>query len=260
MALGLSEHRRSKAIAGLIIAMALAAAPKESNAIPYKTSNRARNSAWSIGIAGYQHSLKSGDANNLLGTATAVQLGYTHISESWILLSSLDVISGPYLSPHQQKKNLDYSGTGGTISLASSAEGANIRTYAGNYGFALGVSYVDIVGRVVGERFDPDERIDQLVMRVTNFALMPSIFFTWLDEKARSESNRPSELITRIEGYYLNIGFQIPLIANYTLRYDELVDNPDSQAEDALLRTPIKEKGNLFGFSIIVSFSAFLGV
>ena len=216
----------------------------------YRITDEDRSSAWFLGLAGYQHSLKSGDANNVLGTATAVQLGYTHIDDTWMLLSSLDVISGPYLSPHQQERNLDYSGTGTTLLVASSAEGADIRSYSGNYGFALGISYMDIVGRVVGERFDSEQRIDKLVMRVTNLSFMPSIFFTWLEPKARKVSNRPQDLNTRIEGYFLNIGFQVPMIANYTLRYDRIEEE----------RTSIKEKGDLFGFSIIVSVAAILGV
>lgn len=236
-----------------IAAIILVVASGRSEAQTYRITDETRDDSWGIGLLGLQHSLKSGDGNNLLGGASAVQLGYTHIGDSWILSSSIDVISGPYLASSKQDEKLDYSGTGATITFASSAEEANVRTYNGNYGFALGITYMDIVGRVVGERFDPEDRTDNLVIRVTNFGLMPSIFFTWLESSARKRSNRPEDLATRIEGYHLNIGFIFPFMANYKVQYDELDTKDDTRRQK-------KDKGSLFGFSIAVSFTALLGV
>ena len=218
----------------------------------YRTSDDKRISAWNIGINGYQHALRSGDGNNFVGASSAVELGYTHIGHSWLGMLNLNVISGPYLSPQQQDTRLDYSGTGVTILYAASAENADIRSYNGNYGFGIGLHYLDIIGRVVGDRFDPTGRTDKLVMRFTNFAVMPTIFFNWLHPSVRKVSNHPDDLNTRVEGYHLNIGFLVPLIANYTLRYEELNSNGDS--------IPVKEKGDLFGFSVVITFTAMLGV
>lgn len=225
----------------------------------YRMTDETRDSTWAIGLTSLQHSLKSGDGVNLTGSATAVQLGYTHIGETWILTSSLDVISGPYLATPQQEEKLDYSGTGFTMTFASSAEMANVRTYSGNYGFALGVTYFDVVGRVVGDRVEANDpqsvtKTDSLVLRVTNFGLMPSIFFTWLVPDVRRVSNRPVDLVTRIEGYHLNIGFIVPMVANYTLEFDEIdEDNKDN-------RIKFRQKNDFFGYSIAISFSALLGV
>lgn len=236
--------------------------------VTFNQTEEKRNSAWGLGFAGYQHGLKSGDGNNLLGTATAVQLGYIYIGDTWLINASVDTISGPYLSPQQQNTKLDYSGTGTTISFAMSAEEADIRTYQGNYGFALGLTYADIVGRVVGQRFDEEQETDKLVMRVTNFAIQPSVFFTWFEPRARKVSNRPVDLKTRLEGYYLNIGFLVPLITKYQLRWVQLERlEPDSDSttdplpgEITTIGYPQKRKGSLSGFSIIISFWAFLGV
>ncbi len=217
----------------------------------YRTTDEKRNSAWNIGISGFQHSLKSGDGNNFLGTSTAVELGYTHIDHNWLIMLNLDVISGPYLAPQQQNTKLDYGGTGTTVLLASSAEGADIRSYNGNYGFAIGLHYTDLVGRVVGTRTDSLGKTDSLVMRVTNFAMMPSVFFNWLKPSPRLVSNHPENLNTRIEGYHLNLGFLVPIIANYTIRYDSYENDQFQQ---------IKEKGKLFGFGIIITYTAFLGI
>lgn len=227
--------------------------------VSYRETDEPRDTNWTIGLAGYQHSLKSGDGNNLLGGATAVQLGYALISDTWMLSSSLDVISGPYLAPQQQDTTIDYTGTGFTLLFSSSAEAKNIRSYAGNYGFSVGLNYMDIAGRaVVGDRFDPERKTDELVMRVTNFSATPSVFFTWLEPEVRNVTNDPQKLYTRLEGYILSIGFMVPILANYTLRYDQLLT--EDADPDSPVRETVKEKGPLAGFSIMITFQALLGV
>ncbi len=218
----------------------------------YLTTDEKRDSSWTIGLQGVQHALKSGDGNNsLLGAATAVQIGYSKMSDNWIVTSSLDVISGPYLTPSHKDAKLDYTGTGCTITVSSSAEQADVRTHNGNYGFSVGLTYIDIAGREVGERKQQGARTDNYVMRVTDWGIVPAIFFTWLEPKARLETNRPDDLYTRIEGYHLNLGFVVPLLANYNLRYD-VIDGDKRYTE--------REKGTFAGFTITVSFSALLGV
>lgn len=229
----------------------------------YKQTDETRDSAWNFGLTSIHHSLKSGDGVNLVGVSSVVQLGYTHISETYMVLASIDVLSGPYLATPQQAEKLDYSGTGFTVTFASSAEMANVRTHAGNYGFGIGLTYYDIVGRVVGDRVEgvspnATTKTDSLVMRSTNFGIMPSIFFTWLAPEVRRVSNRPEDLATRIEGYYLNIGFIVPLFANYSLQYDEI--NEEGQSDGDVQRIRHKQKNDLFGYSIAISFTAMLGV
>ena len=116
---------------------------------------------------------------------------------------------------------------------------------------------MDIVGRVVGERFDPEKKTDKFVMRVTSFSIVPSIFFTWLERSARKISNHPDSLKTRIEGYYLNMGFHVPVIAKYNLRFDNVIQSDD---DEEAIRETNKLKGDLYGFSIVISFTALLGV
>ena len=225
-----------------------------------------RNSVWSIGLNGTQHSLKSGDGHNLLGTSMVIQIGRGQIGERWYLNYSIDIISGPFRIAQKRDVSIDYSGTGLTTFIGYAAEEADIRTEKGNYGFALGVNYTDIIGRSIEETYSQDgnEAISSFVMRVTEFSLLPAIFFTWL-EQGRPYDNRPEFLATRIEGYLLTIGIAVPLLANYRvnfLKYDlnQKTDDQKEEESDQIRPDSITEKGTLRGYTIVIAFSALLGV
>jgi hypothetical protein len=207
-----------------------------------------RDTVWSIGFQAGQLALKSGDGNHLLGLSTAVQLGRGWIGRNWYGSLSLDIISGPYQSPKQQDLVVDFSGTGASAWFAYSAANRSLRTYEGNYGFLLGVTYQDVVGRSVGRRVSQvgGVSVDNWVMRVNNFSLYPAIFFCWLNE-ARPEGNTPELLKTRIEGYFLTIGIATPLQATYSLSYEQN-------------EKPIKTRGVLKGYTIQIALSTLLGV
>ncbi|MFW7379499.1 MAG: hypothetical protein ACOH5I_11870 [Oligoflexus sp.] len=213
------------------------------------TSQGGQDTVWSIGFQTSQLALKSGDGDHLLGLSTAVQLGRGWIGDNWFASVSLDIISGPFQSPKQQELVVDFSGTGGTAVLAYSTENQSLRTYAGNYGFLLGLSYQDVVGRSVGRRSFQTQgvAVDNWVMRVNNFSVFPAIFFCWLKPEPKSKGNDPQSLMTRIEGYFLTIGISTPLQATYSLSYDEN-------------NLPQSSRGDLQGYTLIVSLSTLLGV
>jgi hypothetical protein len=225
-----------------------------------------RKSVWSVGLTGQRHSLKSGIDDDLLGNSALVQLGTGRIAESWYANASLDIILGPYEPTRQKQLNVDFVGTGLTVWTGFSAQTLDLRSQAGGYGFALGLSYADIVGRSQGSNralvdCGPDPKsgcedanarlIDQYQMRVTNLAVQPAIFFSWLSA-ARPEGNNPALLATRLEGYFLTVGLAIPLIANYQVKYTTL----GSRHEPAESGTA---KGRLRGYSLVVGLTAMLG-
>ena len=212
-----------------------------------ETPIETRSTIWGLGLAVNQQARKSGDGNHLLGISSMVQLSRGYIGSNWYASISLDIISGPYQSPKQQDLVVDFSGTGTTAIVAISAENQSLRTKQGNYGFLLGINYADVVGRSVGRRFTEEGgvTIDNWVMRVNDFSLYPAIFFCWLAE-ARPIGNTPELLQTRIEGYFLTIGFSTPLQSRYNLSYQE---NGIAQ----------RARGNLRGYSILVSFATLFG-
>src|SRR5690606_38917285 len=92
-------------------------------------------------------------------------------------------------------------------------------------GFALGLSYADMVGRSIGKNrketghpVSNSELVDDYTMRVTNFSLLPAVFFSWLEE-ARPRGNTPELLTTRLDGYMLTIGIAMPLLISYQASY-----------------------------------------
>ena len=217
-----------------------------------------RNTVWTISLSGKRMGLKSGDGYNLLGSSSEVQLGWGYLSTHWYSNISLDVISGPFQAAHQDSLTLDFSGTGFTTLIGYSAEKGNLRTVKGSYGFTLGISYADIIGRPVsntGELRD-NSKIDKFIMRVTKFSVFPSIFFCWL-KPARANGNSPELLKTRLEGYILTLGIGVPLRADYKVNLDRTTVDPDDGSESEATEVV---KGGLKGNTIIISFTALLGV
>ena len=226
----------------------------------------ARKDAWSVGLSGLRHSLKAGDGNEVLGNSAVVQLGKSYLSETWFWSSSLDIYLGPYEPSRQAQLDVDYVGTGISLGLGTSAQNSNLRSSEGGYGFAIGLSYADVIGRSIGrnrlEEGDPsDDRnrnlIDNYVIRVTNFSLVPSIFFCWLDE-ARPHGNSPELLRTRLEGFFLNVGIAMPLLVSYKAQYDTR-SRIDEESGDIIPADTERESGQLRGYSITIAVTAMLG-
>lgn len=251
-----SHSLRRKFLTGLVVAMchhahalgADVAAPS-----PPVDGVDARDNYWSIGLAGYQNNLKSGTDQSLLGPSLVVQVGRGHLENNWFLSGTLDIISGPYRAQQGGPVDLDFQGTGFTALLGYSAENTSLRTDLGNYGFTFGISYSDMVGRSLeGKRTQlaDGNAIEKFTTRVTNFSILPAVFFCWL-EPPRKKGNDPDLLVTRIEGYILNLGIAVPMKANFTNKYDKI-------SEDGV--TPQSERGSLKGYTLMVSLTAALGV
>lgn len=223
-----------------------------------------RRSVFSIGIEGDKHSLKAGNGDELIGNSAAVQLGTGYIADKWYTTVSLDIILGPYEPVRNRELNTDFVGTGITWFTGISAQTQNLRSPEGGYGFALGLSYADIVGRTVsrrnadsrGGKKDNEEVLDNYIMRVNKFSMMPAVFFSWLKD-ARPSGNSPDLLITRIEGYFMTIGVAIPLLTTYSAKYSVR----ESTDESGTVK-PTHEKtenGQLRGYSILLAMTAFFG-
>ncbi len=220
---------------GLLCAAALAAAAP-ARAEP-------KRNVFSVGLSGARHSLKAGDGNSVQGNSGAVQLGYGYVADSWFFGGSLDILLGPYEPARGKELDVDYVGTGATLWTGLSAQTLDLRSPAGGYGFGLGLTYQDTVGRSVA----PGAGLDEYVIRVTSVALTPGIFFSWLSP-ARQRGHTPELLKTRLEGFILNLGAAMPLLNSYKAKYLDVAKGET-----------VNEKGRLRGYSIQMTLTAVIG-
>jgi hypothetical protein len=256
------------------------AAPLTSTATGPAGASSDKRSVFSFGVTGARHSLKAGNGHEVLGNSGAVQLGMGQVADSWYVLTSLDIVLGPYERALNQQLDVDYFGTGLTGWLGFSAQTLDLRSREGGYGFALGLSYTDIVGRSIGSNRDKGAdgdggggaddqvaRTENYVMRVNNLSLLPAIFFSWL-EPGRPKGNSPEQLATRLEGYLLTIGAAMPLVINYQAKFERRIRrdvtadasaSPEERAESAASVEPDTESGRLRGYSVLVTLTALLG-
>lgn len=256
-------------LTALILAAATLTAIK-----PQAAPETTRSSVWSVGVAGGRHSLKAGDGNEILGNYGSVQLGTGYISRSWYTLVAIDFLLGPYEPTRNRQLDVDYTGTGITAWVGFSAQTLDLRSQEGGYGFALGLSYADSVGRSVGRNRQEGtapagttsaKLIDDYALRVTNFSLLPAIFFCWLQE-GRPPGNTPELLATRIEGFVLTIGAAMPLMVSYSAKYTTRArtvsdSNTPADTKDDVTEPgkTVREPGRMRGYSILASVTALLG-
>jgi hypothetical protein len=259
---------RSAAVTGALIcvpALAQTSTVPASDLSPFATERQndgdgVKRNVYSVGVQGEKHSLKAGDGNELTGNSASVQLGTGYIADKWYTTVSLDIILGPYEPVRNRELNSDFVGTGLTWFSGISAQTQNLRSPEGGYGFALGLSYADIIGRTVSGRSQDSrsgkksETIDNYIMRVNKFSMMPAVFFSWLKD-ARPKGNSPELLTTRLEGYLLTIGVAIPLLTTYSAKYTV---RDESQTELAPSREQ-KDSGQLRGYSVLLALTSFLG-
>lgn len=259
----------------LFYALLCTGAPVAEGDVEYK------NHFWSVGLTGERLSYKAGTGYELLGNSGLLSMGYGYIQSRWFVIGSADVITGPFDPNQSDKMEMDYQGTGLNAWWGYSAQELDLRHPAGGYGFALGISYIDIAGRNVYEQDQPitPSFYSQVGLsynnsvRITSTALSPGIFFCWMNP-ARTYGSSIEQLKTRIEGYILTIAFQMPVFANYQYSQyrwslkDEASSlegfDPESDEEffipaDEWENNKITQSGKLKGFTIFVSFQALLG-
>lgn len=220
-----------------------------------KTARGNKSTAWSFGFTGIKRALKADNDHEIVGNSLAIQLGTAYLSDSWFTDASFDIILGPYEPTRSRQLDVDYVGTGFTAWAGFSAQAKDLRSSAGGYGFALGLSYADIVGRSIGRNHldhgqEPSinpEVIDDYSLAVNDFSLLPAVFFCWL-VPARPQGNLPELLTTRVEGYFLTLGAAMPIATTYTANY------LTKGASDGH-----RDRGQLYGYSLLLTLKAMLG-
>lgn len=222
-----------------------------------------RYGAFAIGLSGARHTMKGGDGHAYAGNSGGVSIGGSYLSDQYYVIGSYDIHMGPYEPIRDQQVIVDYTGTGFTFMAGANAQDTSLRTADGSYGFALGLSYLDTIGRSTSRSkkdpadFDPDIKAsDDLIrdykIRVTTLAIIPALFFSWI-EPARIKGNTPELLTTRVEGTLLSLGFAMPLLSTYNATYER-------KARGTTITDERSDRGRLKGYSIILQYWAFLGV
>jgi hypothetical protein len=197
-----------------------------------------KSKIWVFSFIGHNHNLASGTKTyKLKGVSSAVQVGYGHVADRWFTTLNLDIHSGPF-KLNQSGTDLNFFGTGISSVTGWSLGGGGLRAKTA-YGLAFGANYFDIIGR-------PNSSSTEVVTRINDFALMPSIFVCKL-APPRFQGNAPEQLVTRIEGYMLNLGLLMPILATY----DQKV-----RSDAGTKRT----QGRLGGYSVIMHLSTWLGI
>lgn len=228
-----------------------------------RANDRLRYGSFAIGLSGARHTMKGGDGHAYAGNSAGISVGGCYLAEQYFLFATYDTHMGPYEPVRDQQVIVDYSGTGFTAMAGANAQETSLRDPEGSYGFALGVNYLDTIGRSTGRSkkdpadFDPEIRassdlIREYKIRVTTLAIVPALFFSWI-APARLKGNTPELLLTRVEGTLLSLGFAMPLTSTYHATFER-------KAKGSIETDQGSDRGKLKGYSILLQYWAFLGV
>jgi hypothetical protein len=227
------------------------------------TTSRSKGGIVGLSLQALRHSQRDGQGHSLLGNAGVVGFGGGYIGSSWLTLTYFEQTLGPYEPTGETDLDVDFNGTGVSTFWGYSAQKSDLRSDQGGYGFGLSLSYADLVGRLPGSSRTSaaangsEVFTENYVMRVTNLSLAPTIFFSWL-AKARDDSNKPENLATRIEGFMLTIGAQIPIESRFSTRYQfRVVERGDEELRESI--ADVRERGKLNGYSIVVGLTTMMG-
>lgn len=223
----------------------------------------ARNHVWTFGLGSARYLMNAHGENDLKGFAGSVSLGYGYLQDRWFFHGTIDQILGPYVPVREGEVNVDYGGTGFSLWTGVSFEAMDLRSKSGGYGVAIGMNYLDIVGRQIGRNRKASEDpydvsnfylTQNYKSKVTSLSVVPAFFATWLSD-SRPQGNKPELLKTRIEGVMTTIGFAIPMASYYRNQYVTRKDTEDGRTRVV----EVIEKGSYVGFSVILSCNVLLG-
>lgn len=204
--------------------------------------DRKKENVWSLGLGG-QHFFYRLKDERLDGAAAVFEVGFGKVQNRLKYHGSFDIILGPYTKLFSERVPTDFFGTGfkGRIAYA-------LLPYRGGpWGLdvGIGLSYIDMVGRSVGTSSRDGETIESLTMKIASFSSLAGIGFHSFED-ARTLGNDPNNLLTRIEGYSVQLDFCYPIKATYKTRL-------------ALSESNQANSGDVIGYSILVSGAIYLG-
>lgn len=231
-------------------------APKPTSETPNKAS------FFSMHYAGYRYQLSSDSRNLLVGNAMQLQVGYGKLREHTFWESGISLLVGPF-TPNPDLPLLSTSqGFGAYTTMGWIAPDQPFRNPNGPaIGLQCGLHYMDLTQRSVatastqGHTAPYMGMISTRSMRVTDLSLYPGFFLSWLPTPPRPDMVHPDSAKTRIEGYWIQIGFGIPLYTRYDERYlDSGILNTDGIASQQ------RHAGALHGYTTMISFTVLLGI
>ncbi len=225
-----------------------------------ETPNKA--SFFAMHYAGYRYQLSSDSRNLLVGNAMQLQVGYGKLREHTFWESGIGLLVGPF-TPNPDLPLLSTSqGFGAYTTMGWIARDQPFRNPHGPViGLQCGLHYIDFTQRSVANTSTQGNiapyvgMISARSMRVTDLSLYPGFFLSWLPTPPRPDMVHPDSAKTRIEGYWIQIGFGFPLYTRYDERYlDSGMLNADG--------TPSQQRhtGALHGYTTTISLTVLLGV
>jgi hypothetical protein len=222
-------------------------------AVPTPVTDKTKDMTFGFGVAVIRYNLQGKDGNEMLGSASSVQINIGQLGRNWFINGGVDINLGPNQTVRNEKVRTDFVGTGFSAAAGYNLSSGSMRQDKVAYGLSLALNYADLIGRSVSRssKDSNGDYVDNYVIRVSNFMAVPGFFIAWYQE-ARPDISSPESLITRMEGVSLNIGLGYPVQSTYRAVYEQTSGDESSRT--------VRERGRFTGYSIVACLTSILGI
>ncbi len=211
--------------------------------------------AWGVSLSLNQKRLDGTSVHGERGQSLQVGLSWATLRDIWYFAGQGETQLGPYASPTVEKTKTDFFGTSFELTSGVQIWGDGFRSLKGGVGLGAALKYSDEVGRSVGSpKISSEGRyIETYELSIRGLYVSPSLFYARL-LPSRSRGNEPKHLMTRLEGFQVALGSDLPILATYNARYQirniETVTFVESE----------KASGSLKGYTVFLRITTYLGI
>jgi len=209
-----------------------------------------------------QAQLTSGARNIEVGTTAQLQIGYGHLYKHGFWEVGPILFEGPFSQNADLPLPFTSMGYGAFASIGGTSPDQPLRSpHGAAVGWQLTLQYMDKTDRAIGS--GPGNTppyvgiISNHTTRIMDFSLYPGIFLAWMKKDPRPDIMDPESLKTRVEGYWLQFGYGLPLYTTFDERYFDSGIIPSGGGLPGSEKT--RKTGRLQGYTLFASFTVVLG-
>ncbi len=212
-----------------------------------EASVKLRQNVWGVGLQSRLLHWGEDENDRLHFMSQTLDVNRVWVHEQWWASIDLSLILGPVSKRLPTSPPIDYNGSGVGARFAYSLFSDGLRQPGGDWGIFLGAESMEITGHSYRRRVLEGGGVSEgWFVRSRWIAAIPGVFYSRL-KPGRPKGNRPEWLMTRIEGYTVQVGLALPIKAELMI----------SQTLNGVRE---KRRSNVHGYAALLSLSVWLGI
>lgn len=233
----------------MLLSGTVAAAEPPTPGAPPGAPTKIRENVWSVGFQ--NRLLRWGEEDEaglqLHFMSQTLDVSRVWVKKHWWASIDLSLVLGPVSRRLPDSPPIDFTGNGFGFRFAYPLFSDGLRQANGDWGLMLGAESMEIRGNSYRRQVLSDGGISEgWLVRSRWISVIPGLFYSCL-KAGRPKGNRPEWLVTRLEGYTIQLGLGLPI-------------KGDLEISQTLRGLRERQNSRLRGYTGLLSFSAWLGI